>query len=325
MRQARRDYLSGRGPFQRSQSIKHFIALWFVLLLTWGGLNASSVIMPLEQVKPGMKGIGKSAFLGNRVDEFQVEILGILENVQPKKNIILARLSGQGLENTGIIQGMSGSPVYIDGKIIGAVAFSFAFAKEPIAGITPIEEMLAISGESVQTKPPAGEALPIRSSLTLDDLAALRKDFFSSRQPVFSQEQALLPIGVPMVFGGFTPTAVERANPLFRRLGFYPILSGASGQAARKETAWLLSSSAEMSASAPSGLQPMWTETESWLSVIPCIISVLWTISWPKRMLWPSCQAWKPPLSWPRLVPPSDDFRRTGPPVSWVMREKWPS
>jgi hypothetical protein len=188
--------------------------------------------MPLEQVKPGMKGIGKSAFLGNRVDEFQVEILGILENVQPKKNIILARLSGQGLENTGIIQGMSGSPVYIDGKIIGAVAFSFAFAKEPIAGITPIEEMLAISGESVQTKPPAGEALPIRSSLTLDDLAALRKDFFSSRQPVFSQEQALLPIGVPMVFGGFTPTAVERANPLFRRLGFYPILSGASGQAA---------------------------------------------------------------------------------------------
>jgi hypothetical protein len=204
------------------------------LLLTWGVLSASSEVMPLEQVKPGMKGIGKSAFLGNRIDEFQVEILGILENVQPKKNIILARLSGRGLENTGIIQGMSGSPVYIDGKIIGAVAFSFAFAKEPIAGITPIGEMLAISGEPAQAKSPTGESLPIRSSLTLDDLTALEKDYFYSPQSLFSQGQALLPIGVPMVFGGFTPAAMERAKPLFRRLGFYPILSGVSGQTAVK-------------------------------------------------------------------------------------------
>jgi len=84
--------------------------------------------MPLEQVKPGMKGKGKTVFLAGEIEEFDVEILGIIANNQPKRNIILARLSGRGLEQTGIIQGMSGSPVYLDGKLVGAIAYSFAFS-----------------------------------------------------------------------------------------------------------------------------------------------------------------------------------------------------
>src|SRR5580692_7948978 len=111
-------------------------------------LSAQS-IFPLKDIRPGMHGIGRTVFQGNRIEEFQVEILGVLENTGPHESIILGRLSGGPLQETGVMQGMSGSPVYIDGKLVGAVALAYAFSKEPIAGIRPIEEMLAV-GDSVQ-------------------------------------------------------------------------------------------------------------------------------------------------------------------------------
>ena len=190
--------------------------------------------MPLEQVKPGMKGKGKSVFLANTIEEFDVEIVGILENVRPKKNIILARLSGKGLENTGIIQGMSGSPVYIDGKLIGAVAYSFSFAKEPIAGITPIGEMLTVKEQKKPAKPSLSSPVPFRASLSLEDLMAFYKDLLPSRQSFFSQGQMLLPLSVPLIFSGFSPAAVEKAKPLFARMGFSAVLSGGAGQTLEK-------------------------------------------------------------------------------------------
>src|SRR5882724_3016861 len=84
---------------------------------------------------------------GGRIEDFQVEILGVLENIGPRQSLILARLSGGPLDSTGVMQGMSGSPVYIDGKLVGAVAMAFPFAKEPIAGIRPIAEMLSSAGK----------------------------------------------------------------------------------------------------------------------------------------------------------------------------------
>ena len=98
--------------------------------------------MMVDEVRPGMKGIGKTVFKGTTIEEFNAEILGVLKDYAPKQDMILARLSGGPLEQTGVIAGMSGSPVYIDGKLIGAVAFAFPFAKEPIAGIQPIGQML---------------------------------------------------------------------------------------------------------------------------------------------------------------------------------------
>ena len=100
--------------------------------------------MPLKDVRAGMHGVGKTVFTADKVEDFDVEILGVLENTGPKANLILGRLSGGPLEHTGVMQGMSGSPVYIDGKLIGAVAMAFPNAKDPIAGIRPIEEMLAV-------------------------------------------------------------------------------------------------------------------------------------------------------------------------------------
>src|SRR5436305_12488784 len=84
----------------------------------------------VRDVRPGMRGIGRTVFNGSRVEEFQVEILGVLENLTPKQSIILAKLSGGPLAQTGVMQGMSGSPVYIEGKLLGAIALGFPFSKE---------------------------------------------------------------------------------------------------------------------------------------------------------------------------------------------------
>src|SRR4051812_9137472 len=123
-------------------SLNRLIALVFAVCLAWTAA-AATPFFPLRDVRPGMKGTGRTVFHGGQVEEFQVEILGVLENTGPKQSIILARLSGGPLAQTGVMQGMSGSPVYIDGKLLGAIALGFPFSKEPITGIQPIEQMVA--------------------------------------------------------------------------------------------------------------------------------------------------------------------------------------
>src|SRR6266850_7521866 len=103
----------------------------------------SASLFPLEDLRPGMKGTARTVFSGTTPDEFGVEILGGLPGFPgPRQSAIIARLSGANVEKTGVFAGMSGSPVYIDGKIVGAIAFSFPFSKEAIAGITPIKQMI---------------------------------------------------------------------------------------------------------------------------------------------------------------------------------------
>lgn len=114
----------------------------------------SGEILPLEQVQAGQSGYGLSVFAGSEPERFDVEVLGVLRNQAPEQSYILARLSGRNLENTGVISGMSGSPVYIEGRLAGAVAFSFPFAVDPVAGITPIESMIGLT-EAPQEPPPA--------------------------------------------------------------------------------------------------------------------------------------------------------------------------
>ena len=100
---------------------------------------------PLEAVKPGMRAIGYTVFEGAEPAPFEVEILGVLKGFpNPQQSAILTKLIGEKVEHTGVFQGMSGSPVYIDGKLLGAVAFGYQFAKDPIAGITPSAGSLRI-------------------------------------------------------------------------------------------------------------------------------------------------------------------------------------
>ncbi len=105
-------------------------------------------LMPVEEVRPGMKGKAWTAFSGTQPQEIEIEILGVLKNWRPGGDLILARASGPEVEYTGIAAGMSGSPVYVDGKLVGAMAYAWAFAKEPVVGITPIREMFELTTRS---------------------------------------------------------------------------------------------------------------------------------------------------------------------------------
>jgi hypothetical protein len=180
-----------------------------------GLARAATSFFPLQDIRAGMHGVGKTVFSGDRIEDFQVEILGVLDNIGPKQSLILARLSGGPIASTGVMQGMSGSPVYIDGKLVGAVAMAFPFSKEPIAGIRPIADML-----SAQDKP--APRAKIRLSDT-DVLAALPRrgetSFGSSR---------MIDIATPVSFGGFTKEAIDRFAPQLRALGLEPS-QGVSG------------------------------------------------------------------------------------------------
>jgi hypothetical protein len=101
--------------------------------------------MPASEVQAGMTGVGKTTLQGTEIVEFQVRVLAVLKNAGPKNDLIVVRCSGAGLEESGIIAGMSGSPVYIGGRLIGAVAYAFQWGKLPLAGVQPIDQMLAVS------------------------------------------------------------------------------------------------------------------------------------------------------------------------------------
>jgi hypothetical protein len=177
--------------------------------------------MPIEDVRPGMVGVGRTVFEGTELKDFKVHILGVLRNVQgPKRNLILARLEGQGLESSGVAQGMSGSPVYIDGKLLGAIAYRFGqFSKEPIAGVTPIEQMMEIN-ELDQSIPAAGtstSAKPFGAAKTSTPGPA---DLSS----VQSYAQFLQPIDSPFVFNGFTEAALKQFATGFASAGIVPVM-----------------------------------------------------------------------------------------------------
>lgn len=110
------------------------------------GTASAIETMPIEEVEAGQRGYGVSVFSGDRPERFEIEVLGVMRAVAPGMSYVLARLSGQGLERSGVVSGMSGSPVYIDDRLVGAIAFSWTFAEEAIAGITPIEAMRGMTG-----------------------------------------------------------------------------------------------------------------------------------------------------------------------------------
>ncbi len=174
-------------------------------------LQAAPPIFPLKDVRAGQHGIGRTVFAGTKVEEFQVEILGVLENIGPKQSIILGRLKGGPLENTGVMQGMSGSPVYIDGKLVGAVALAFPMAKEAIAGIRPIEEMLQVDPNGSSSRAPAA-----------------RPPQVAARSQIQAGNARLEEIATPVSFSGFTAATLDHFGPALRELGFDP-RQGVSG------------------------------------------------------------------------------------------------
>src|ERR1019366_9091248 len=130
-----------------SLSLKRlFITAIFLLLGVPCLFAANPEIFPLSQVKPGMKGEALTIFAGDQVEKFDLVVIGVMPNfLAPKESIILVQLLGPKVEHTGVVAGMSGSPVYIDGKLAGALSLKLGlFAKEPLAGVTPIENILSL-------------------------------------------------------------------------------------------------------------------------------------------------------------------------------------
>lgn len=125
--------------------------LLLALICPWGvaaqspNTELEGTLLPLAEVRPGQRGYGLSVFAGQEKEQFEVEVLGVWSQVAPDTSFILARLSGMGLEESGVIAGMSGSPIYLDGRLAGALAFAWPFSIHPIAGITPIESMRRLS------------------------------------------------------------------------------------------------------------------------------------------------------------------------------------
>src|SRR3954468_24638119 len=208
-------------------------------------LPAATTLMPVSEIKAGMVGIGRTVFEGSELQEFNAHILGVLHNVQgPHRDLILARLEGGPLAKTGVAAGMSGSPVFIDGRLIGAVSYSGgAFATEAIAGITPIEEMK--DATEMARRIPTQQAR-IDLPITREGLAAALSATYARIAPfasrpadiqVFGMSQAagtqlgamLRPISTPLVMNGFEPESTAMLAGAFGAAGFTPVVGGAIG------------------------------------------------------------------------------------------------
>jgi len=200
---------------------------------------------PVEQLRPGMKGTGKTCYRGSEPEEFQVEILGVLRGVGPGADAVLARLSGGPLETTGVFEGMSGSPVFIDGKLLGAVAFSFQFPKEAIGGITPIRQMVDAFKEQSMESGSIGGGKVLKKSILWNYRSqptdAALNDYGLWANPNDARAltafpgHALVPIATPLNLGGFSSKTLQVFTPHLRNLGF-TALQGSGAPASTSNT-----------------------------------------------------------------------------------------
>jgi hypothetical protein len=211
--------------------------------LAWTSVPASTTLMPLDDVRPGMTGIGRTVFDGDRREEFKVHILGVLRNViGPQRHLILARLEGGPLDRTGVMQGMSGSPVYVEDRLIGAVSYSIgSFSKEPIAGITPIAEMTETA--ALAARRPVVARQDLEFPLTREGFTTVLRKAYQRLRP-FAERPGdvtglglpfgdagrigtlLTPIATPMVMAGFAEEAASLVGGAFGDAGFVPVSAG---------------------------------------------------------------------------------------------------
>jgi hypothetical protein len=220
----------------------------FAATLWLCAVDAREPALSVDDIQPGMVGVGRTVFEGREVQEFRAHILGVLRNVMgPSRNLILARLEGGPLAETGVIAGMSGSPVYVDGRLIGAVSYSLGtFSREPLAGITPIAEMVDATSTSAP-RPGSARArldLPVASAslaATLRDVLGRTARFAQSPSdlefrgalggPLAAQELGamLRPIATPLVLGGFGGDIRDVIAGAFGASGFHPMAGTAGG------------------------------------------------------------------------------------------------
>jgi hypothetical protein len=204
----------------------------------------TQALYPLEDLRPGMKGIARTVFAGSEPQEFSLEILGVLPGFTgPRQSTIIAKLSGANVDKTGVFAGMSGSPVFIDDRLVGAIAYSFPFSKEPICGITPIQQMIDIF-EQGNDKPKRNAEVRATSFTELASAEwkpRLPKPAFTSASliaPVTAGSllvplmgQQIQQIATPVVFSGISQESLSLFSSELTKSGLLPV-SGVGGSAA---------------------------------------------------------------------------------------------
>lgn len=185
-----------------------------------------------DDLKPGMKGYGVTVMRGATLEKFNAEVLGVLKNTSPGRDMILCRLSGLDLERTGVIAGMSGSPIYIDGKLVGAVAYAWPYGKDPIAGVTPFSQMLSFT-EATERRGLAGAEKPVRVGLS----SPIKVDGKLFDAVTVSQSDGgakldetdglwMQPLRAPVSATGFSTHSLRLLRERFPESGLVPVQGG---------------------------------------------------------------------------------------------------
>jgi len=214
-----------------ASTCRRAFGLLAALLLAALAADARAVeIMPIEQVRPGMKGYAVTVFSGDTTDRFEIEVIDVVRDYLPRQDAILFRSADPRMIHSGIVGGMSGSPIYIDGKLVGALAYGYRFNKDPIGGITPIANMLAVDAlpyrpEVLPHTPRVGGRSRPGAAAWADAILGLGVAPVPPRRrpeeldPVGS----LTPLGAPMSVSGFGPGATRL---LGEDLGLVPVRGG---------------------------------------------------------------------------------------------------
>jgi SpoIVB peptidase S55 len=199
----------------------------FSLSLASFAIQPKTAIMPEEDVKAGMHGVAYTVFEGTQPESMDVEILGILHDMAgPKADIILARLHGKKVEYTGVVAGMSGSPVYIDGKLVGAISYRIGeFSKEPIAGITPAASMLEINS---MDKSIAATGVAQRDTHAREEASGTSGPGLPVSKEQSPYANLLKPIDTPLVFTGFSTDTLRLFGKDFASVGVMPVMGAGS-------------------------------------------------------------------------------------------------
>jgi hypothetical protein len=205
--------------------------IWALFVAVATGLHGATAIMPLQEIQPGMKGYGLTVFEGDQIERFEIEVIDVVRNFQPQRDLIVIKLLGERINHTGVVAGMSGSPIYINEKLIGALAYRMgSFMKDAIAGVTPIGEMLEIfNKESVRTR---------EIQTTSQDLPIYVEDYLSTRGlqkfdlrqliklPQPSDATMFVPIETPLVVSGASAATTGTMASLLQGTHFTVILGG---------------------------------------------------------------------------------------------------
>ncbi len=206
-------------------------------------------VMSVKDIKPGMKGYGLTVFEGTTPEKFGVEVIGVLKNFQPRQDLILIKTLHPRLDATKVVAGMSGSPIYLDNKMVGAYAYGWTFGREPVAGVTPIRNMLDelarplpkwINGWPLVTTPSKPGMKTARAAVSTQNRYAGRLDRYdlehhaaelAKRRSVSlpGKQSPLVPVATPLLIGGLSGSAMSVAQKLLSPLGLEPVQAGGGG------------------------------------------------------------------------------------------------